>query len=60
MDDHIMTTTADGDARLRRTAALLAAAVVLALGALHTRTAADADTVLVLPAADAPIASSSV
>lgn len=59
MDDHddpITTTTADRGARLRPIAALLAAALVLALGALHTRAAADTEDSLLLPAADAPIA----
>lgn len=46
----------DTSARLRRIAAPLAAAALLALGAMHARAEADDRAVLVLPAPDAPIA----
>lgn len=65
MDERVTTTTAatavtttrvDAGARVRRIAALLAAAVVLTLGALHARADADAADALVLPGPDGPIA----
>ncbi len=57
----VTSTTTTGDqagARVRRIAALMAAAVVLAFGALHARAGADADaaSALVLPGPDTPIA----
>ncbi|TVR85034.1 MAG: hypothetical protein EA416_17735 [Trueperaceae bacterium] len=57
MDEQTTTPTADAGARVRQVAALVAAAVVLALGALATHAGAETDpsAALVLPTPDAPI-----